>query len=136
MKTTTLKQKLIAVAVLLALLSAGFFFWSPHPELAWMEVKNAGKLPVTIAPRGGHLPTVVTFRHGFLPVPQRTELAGVTLASKGWSGKFLFAPGARIEVLGPTGFQTVWRGRARSLKAEVDADDSTNIVFRVISQEM
>ncbi len=104
----------------------------------WLHVKNTGTRAVQVQALGGRLPLRTTTQFGFLPVPQRKEHWG-RLLQPGELGSVPYAPGGTITVMemrGGVGGIThpVWTGTARTLVAQVNADDITSITFQVTSQ--
>ena len=71
------------------------------------------------------------------PLPQRKEYWGVQL-SPGESESMPFGAGGTISVIdmrGGTGRSyPVWTGVSRTLVAQVNADQMTNIAFQIMSQ--
>ena len=102
-----------------------------------MRTKFTSARTVQLQGLGGKLPIRTTTQFGFLPVPRRKEYWG-RLLQPGESGSMPYAPGGMIAVMemrGGVGItHPIWTGTARTLVAQVNADDITNITFQITSQ--
>ena len=109
----------------------------PSDDSCWLHVKNTGARTVQLQGLGGRLPLRITTKIGYLPVPRRKEYWG-RLLQPGESGSMPYAPGGTITVMEMRGgigvTHPVWTGIARTLVAQVNADDITNITFQITSQ--
>ncbi len=89
-----------------------------------------------MVPTGGKLPVRTTIRFCFLPLPEHKEYWGLTL-QPGQSGSMPYGSGGTIAVMdlsrGVGHTHPVWTGTARTLVAQVNADELTNITFQVTS---
>jgi hypothetical protein len=122
-------------AVVMLLLTIPFFSTDSGP--CWLHVKNTGTNIVALHSSGGRLPLGVKKHFGFLPFPHRKQYWGVEL-SPGQSQSMPYGAGGTISVLDMSRaiapWYPVWTGNARTLVAELNADDFANISFRVTSQ--
>ena len=139
-----MKPQIHIKSLLLGAVSGGFVVFllafvvmQPTEDSCWLHFKNTGTRAVQLHGLGGRLPLRFTKQFGFLPVPGRKEYWG-RLLQPGESGSVPYGSGGTITVMemrGGVGItHPVWTGTARTLVAEVNADDITNIVFHVTSQ--
>ena len=130
-----------AVAAVIAVL----MMLQPSGGPSMLHVRNVGTNAISLNSVGGQLPRRLKLRFTErpvkgLPIPvlEPKRYWGVAL-QPGQSASMPFGPGGTIEALlePDNGFRVpraLWTGKARTLVAEINADDRSNIQFRITSQ--